>query len=149
MQSHYRSLEQAGTLGVLARLWRTLIVGVLALLALLSATVAIGQSSNDFDLACRGILASGGRVVESGDFAMTGTLGVPIVPPKDSATAPTYAVRSNNYGVRAGFLPAYPNGQRAAVAGTAQESAPAYSEQQMVQRLPIIEKFVRIVRGGC
>ncbi len=125
---------------------RTLIIAIIAGVALLSATVAIGQSSQDFDLACRSIIAAGGAVTSGGDFALIGTLGVPIAPAKESETAPTYAVRSTDFGLRAGFLPAYPNGQRATVAA---QRVPSSSEQAFVQRLPIVFKMIHLIRGGC
>jgi len=124
-------------------------IGIVAVITLLTATVAIAQSSQNFDLACRSIIAAGGRVSTGGNFAVIGALGGPIVPPKDSDTAPTYAVRSANFGVRAGFLPAYPNGQSAAVAGADYQTTPAHSEQTVIQRLPLLYKALYIIRGGC
>lgn len=124
---------------------RALIVAIVALLALLSATVAIGQSSQDFDLACRGILASGGTVSSGGSFAVIGAFGIPFAPPKNSDTTPTYAVRSNDFAVRGGFLPGYPTGHNIAATG----NAPTIDAQTNFQHLPWITKVGRIIRGGC
>jgi hypothetical protein len=131
------------------RRWRISVVLAVTFFALFAASVAIGQVSQSYDLACRGMLTAGGRVSATNDFAIIGALGVPVVPPKDSNTSPTYAVRSTDYAVRGGFLPAYPNGQAAEVAADAAQSAPAISEQATVQRLPIVRKAMRIIRGGC
>lgn len=128
---------------------RALIAIVVATITLLSGTIAFGQASQDYDLACRGILTAGGQTSASATHAVTGALGVPVVPPRDSEISPTYAVRSTDYALRAGFLPAYPNGQAAAVAATSQQAAPAIDEQATIQRLPIIFKVLHIIRGGC
>ena len=131
------------------RHWRLLIVLAVAVLTLVAASVAIGQVSLNYDLACRGMLTAGGGVNTTNDFAVVGSLGVPIIPPKDSDTTPTYAVRSADFAVRGGFLPAYPNGQRATLVTNAGESEPATGEQALVQHLPIVRKAMRIIRGGC
>jgi hypothetical protein len=117
------------------------------LFALLSATAVIGQNSQNFDLACRSILSAGGGNITGGNFGVIGALGMPIVPPKDSDTAPTYAIRGGNFAVRAGFLPGYPNQPDATVADAA--VAPAVPEQDFVQRLPLINKVRILIRGGC
>jgi hypothetical protein len=129
--------------------WRrgqTLILACAALIALLSTTVAIAQSSANFDLACRSILASGGGISSGDNFAVIAVLGLPMVPPQNSDTAPTYAVRSADFGVRAGFLPGYPNQQSATVVT---QSAPAAREETFIQRLPWLLRVQYIVRGGC
>jgi hypothetical protein len=128
---------------------RVLITVAVATFTLLSGTIAFGQASQDFDLACRSILTAGGGVSTNANYALIGALGVPIVPPKDSDTSPTYAVRSASYGLRAGFLPGYPNGQSAAVVETSQQDAPALDEQTIIQHLPRISKVLFIIRGGC
>jgi hypothetical protein len=124
---------------------RAPIILIVALIALLSATVAIGQASQNFDLACRSILTGAGGTIAGGNFAAIGAFGLPMVPPKDSETAPTYAVRSPSFALRGGFLPGYPNGA-GTVSATTMTVLP---EQELVQRLPIIVKMLRIVRGGC
>ncbi len=126
---------------------RSLVIALVTMLTLLSAAVAIGQVSQDYDLACRGLVASGGGVTSSGNFAVIGALGIPFAPPKNSDTAPTYAVRSADFAVRGGFLPGYPNGQSAGIADTG--TTPTNSEQATVQHLPLIFKMRRIIRGGC
>jgi hypothetical protein len=127
---------------------RALIVVAVALTSLLVATVAIGQASQNFDLACRGMLAAGGLVTSNSNFAVIGAVGSPIIPPADSTTAPTYAVRSTNFGVRAGFLPAYPNGVTAEAA--LQPSAAVHPAQgDGFVRLPLLFKVGRIIRGDC
>ena len=126
---------------------RILLLIAMTLVSLLAATVAIGQVSRDFDLACRGLLLAGGRVTSGGNFAIVGAMGAPIIPPKDSETTPTYAVRSASYGVRAGFLPAYPNDASADAA--LEHSDPLRSDQDIVQRLPILYKIGPLIRGGC
>lgn len=131
------------------RHWRRLTVLAVAGLALLAASVAIGQVSQDFDLACRGIITATGGASLSSNFAITGALGVPIAPPKETDTNPTYTVRSADYAVRGGFLPAYPNAQSAAVAAVDSQSAPAIIEADVIQRLPFVRKTMRIIRGGC
>jgi hypothetical protein len=128
---------------------RLFIAIAVATLTLLSGTIAFGQASQDYDLACRGLLTGGGRVSTSANYAVTGALGIPIIPPRDSQTSPTYAVRSASYGLRAGFLPAYPTGQTTAVAETSQQTTPVLDEQATIQRLPLIFKMLYIVRGGC
>ena len=126
---------------------RAAIITAVTLLALLSATVAIGQSSQDFDLACRGIIASGGTVSSGGNFAVIDAFGIPFAPPQNSDTSPTYGIRSADFAVRGGFLPGYPRGQSvtAATAGT----APTIGSQTNVQRLPFIPNLRAIIRGGC
>ena len=131
------------------RRWRVFVMSAVTLFALFAASVAIGQVSQSYDLVCRGMLTSGGRVSTDDNFAIIGALGVPVVPPKASDTSPTYAVRSTDYAVRGGFLPAYPNGQAAVVAADGSQSVPDISEQAMVQHMPIIRKAIRIIRGGC
>ncbi len=133
----------------LLRRWRQLTLLVVAGLALLAASVAIGQASQNYDLACRSILTATGGTTVSSNFAVTGALGIPIAPPKESNTNPTYAIRSADYAVRGGFLPAYPNEQSAAVTVSAAQSEPVMSEAGVIQRFPFIRKMTRIVRGGC
>ncbi|MCC6455170.1 MAG: hypothetical protein IT328_09535 [Caldilineaceae bacterium] len=128
---------------------RVLIAIAVATVTLLSGTIAFGQASQDYDLACRGLLTGGGGAIASANYAVTGAFGIPVAPPRDSQTSPTYAVRSASYGLRAGFLPAYPTGQAATVAETSQQRSPASDEQATIQRLPLIFKVLYIVRGGC
>lgn len=129
--------------------WRQLTLLMVAGLALLAASVAIGQASQNYDLACRGILTATGGTTMSSNLAVTGALGNSIVPPKESDTNPTYAVRSADYAVRGGFLPAYPNAQGAEVALAASKSEHFMSEAGVSQRFPFIRKMTHIVRGGC
>lgn len=141
---------------MLPQYWRKLrrsrayLVTLVAMIALLSATVAIGQASENFDLACRSIISSGNQTISNpgANFAVIGTLGLPMVPVKDSDTAPTYTIRNATHAVRAGFLPGYPNGQRVAIAEETINAANA-PDQLNQQRLPIIFKVGRLVRGGC
>lgn len=124
------------------------IIMAVALIALLSATVAIGQASQNYDLACRSILSAAGHTSWNATHAVTGALGMPIVPPRDSELNPTYAIRSTNFGLRAGFLPGYPSDLNAGTNGTSEEATPAQGDM-LVQRLPIISKTLYIIRGGC
>ena len=118
------------------------LVALLALtITFVSAKAAFAQFSQNFDLACRSIMTAGGGVMRGGNFAVIGALGLPMVPPADSSTAPTYAVRSTNYGVRAGFLPGYPNGQGQTM------TPPVIVNKNFVQRLPLLYKVAYIVRG--
>lgn len=129
---------------------RAFIVMAAALVSLLVATVAIGQASQNFDLACRGMLTAGGLVSTSGNYAVIGAMGSPIIPPTDSSTPRTYAVRSNSFAVRAGFLSAYPNDVSAADTATIQQSPPAGIEQGgFLQHLPLLAKAGQIIRGTC
>lgn len=123
------------------------LITLVAMLTILSATVAIGQSSANFDLACRSIISSGNQTMTNpgANLAVIGTLGLPLVPPKDSDTTPTYAIRNATHAVRAGFLPGYPN-QAIDIAAA---DAPASLDQGYQQRLPMLFKALRIVRGGC
>lgn len=125
-----------------ARIRLRVLVALLALtIPFVSTKDAFAQFSQDFDLACRTIMTAGGSVIRGGSFAVNGALGLPMVPPADSGTAPTYAVRSTNYGVRAGFLPGYPNGDGPAV------TPPVIVNKNFVQRLPLLFKVAYIVRG--
>jgi hypothetical protein len=145
-------LPQTSTIqSILQRLrrGRTLIVIAVALVSLLAATVAIGQVSQNYDLACRGMLVAGGTVSAIGNYAVIGAMGSPIIPPADSTTPPTYAVRSANYAMRAGFLPAYPTGGTAADSATLQQNAPDGSDQAASLRLPRVFSVGRIIRGTC
>jgi hypothetical protein len=126
---------------------RALALIVVTTVALLSATVAIGQASLAYDLACRSVISGGGGIVSGGVYGLHGTLGVPIAPPKEAELAPTYAVRSADFGLRAGFLPGYSNALSVSKAGVSEASASP--DQAFVQRLPWVTKFGRIVRGGC
>lgn len=156
LSQHWRNLRRS----------RAYLVALIAILTTLSATVAIGQSSDSFDLACRSIISAGNQTMTNSgaSFGVIGTLGLPMVPPKDSDTNPTYTIRNATHGVRAGFLPGYPNGQRVAIAeeiidGSNSEaalatvdatgSAPTIIDQSHQQRLPLIFKVVRVIRGGC
>lgn len=145
-QSPKRQVATLGFRRPLGRV-RTLIITLAAILAMLSATIVIGQSSQDFDLACRSIMSAGGGAITGGNFGVIAALGLPIVPPKDSETAPTYAIRGGNFAVRTGFLPGYPNQPGATTVDAA--AAPAVPEQDFVQRLPLINKVRILVRGGC
>jgi hypothetical protein len=136
---HSQQRGQVSFLRTLRR-GRTLVAGLVVVVALLTATVAIAQSSQNYDLACRSLMTAGGGVSTGTNFALIGALGVPIVPPGDASTAP-------NYGVRAGFLPAYPNSASAAVAEASQQAPPAHVEQNNVQRLPFIFGIQRIILG--
>ena len=120
---------------------RAIISLTVAFITLLSATVALGQASENFDLACRSLITASSGTITGGNFGVTAALGLPIVPPQDSDTAPTYAIRSTDYGVRAGFLPGYPTAQTSTATNT-----PA---QTYVQHLPLLYKVVYIIRGGC
>jgi len=126
---------------------QTLIVTVVALLTLLSATVAIGQASQDYDLACRSIMSGGGRIIGAGNFGVNGALGIAIAAPNDGSSPPTYSVHSADYGLRAGFLPGYPTGQAATAAVAT--IAPNQGDPQAVVHMPIIYGMIVAVRGGC
>jgi MFS family permease len=123
---------------------RTFFVTCAIMLALLSATVAIAQASQDFDLACRIFPSGGGGTITGGQFAVTGALGSSIVPPRESETNPTYSVRSANYGLRGGFLPGYPTGQSFAVTEVTVPSQSLFN-----QFLPTLYRVGDFVRGGC
>ena len=127
---------------------RLLVVSVIGILAILWASVAIGQAAEDYDLACRSVIAAAGGTITSGNFGIIAALGLPFVPPKDSETAPTYTVRGSTYALRAGFLPAYSTGETATSAA-ATTADPAPEQLDFVQRLPVIHKVARIIRGGC
>lgn len=120
---------------------RYLLTILVAVITLFTATEAYAQFSQDFDLACRSIMTGGGGVTSGGNFAIIGVLGLPMVPPADSASAPTYSVRSTSFGVRAGFLPGYPNGDAPVAA------PPNIIEKDFVQRLPLLFKVAYIIRG--
>ena len=122
---------------------RALIALVVTLFTLLSATVAFAQASSNFDLACRSLMTAGSSTMTGGNFGVTAALGMSIVPPRGPETPPTYAVRSTSYGVRAGFLPGYPNGQSALAASV------ETPDQSFVQHLPLLYKVVYLIRGGC
>lgn len=119
---------------------RAIITLTVALITLLSATVAFGQASVSYDLACRSLITASSGTIRGGNFGVTASSGLPIVPPQDSDTAPTYAIRSTDYGVRAGFLPSYPTTQSATI------NTP---DQIYVQHLPLLYKVLYIIRGGC
>lgn len=156
MQSSKSILAQLYTL---PKQWRNLrqsrgyLFALVTMLALLSATVAIGQSSQDFDLACRSIISSGNQTITNpgANFGVIATLGQPIAAPKDSDTAPTYSIRNTTHAVRTGFLPGYPTSQRIAIAEeTINANAPdAIDQGGYQQRLPLLFKVARVVRGGC
>jgi len=133
----------------LQRLHRTrgFILAAVALAALLSATVAIAQASQNFDLACRSIMSGGGGTRTSASFGVTAALGAPIALPANPDTFPTYSVRSANFGLRGGFLPGYPTDL--GVTTAAHTTTPAEVEQSLVQWLPRIFKTIFIIRGGC
>ena len=135
-------LRQALKRGQQRRLsWRYHMTILVAVITLFTVTEAYAQFSQDFDLACRSIMTGGGGVTSGGNFAVIGALGLPMVPPADSASAPTYSVRSTNFGVRAGFLPGYPNGDAPVSA------PPTIIEKDFVQRLPLLFKVAYIIRG--
>lgn len=122
---------------------RTYIIVLVATIAILASGVAIGQASQNYDLACRSVMTGGGGTVTSANYGVIAALGMPMVPPAD-ATPPTYSVRSANYGLRAGFLPGYPTG----VAATA--DSPSFIDQLTnITRLPLLFKEGSIVRSGC
>jgi hypothetical protein len=123
---------------------RTFFVTCAMMLALVSATVAIAQASQDFDLACRLFPSGGGGTITGGQYAVTGALGSSIVPLRESETNPTYSVRSTNYGLRGGFLPGYPIGQNSAIT---EVTVPA--QTPFNQFLPTLYKVGAFVRGGC
>jgi len=119
-----------------------------ALVALLSATVVIAQASQNFAIACGSIIDGGGGDVTSAHYSAITALGIPMVPPNDGSAAPSYAVRSANYGLRAGFLPGYSTGGQVSVA-TAATTAPNSGNVQAVTRMPIIYGMIRAMLGGC
>jgi hypothetical protein len=136
-----RMLQQCAHRGL--RRIRALILALATLVALLSATIAIGQASLDFDLACRSEMTATSVVASDSNFGVISALGLAVVPPRDSETQPTYSVRSADFGVRAGFLPGYADSESAAVANT------EIPNQPFVQYLPVVHRVVRMVRGGC
>ena len=121
----------------------SLLVIALTAAAILSASVAMGQASLDYDLACRSVMSSGGGTSTLGFYGLTSALGNPIAPVKETEINPTYSARSALYALRAGFLPGYPSKPAAAAANLTEP------EQNFVQRLPIIGKVLRVVRAGC
>lgn len=127
-----------------ARSIRTLAVVLVGVVTLLSATVAFAQVSKDYDIACRSWLTATGGTISNGTVSLSGALGVPIAPPRDSELTPTYSVRSPSYGLRGGFLPGYPTGLHKP---SVKLEPPA--QGNFVQRLPIIYKVMFVVRFGC
>lgn len=121
---------------------RTISLLLVALITMLTATVAFGQAAQDFDLACRSRMNGGGGISVGGNFGVLAAIGEPIAPQAETATLPTYSARSADFGLRAGFLPGYPT-------GTTAVTSASDPDQSFVSRLPILYNIVRIVRGGC
>lgn len=120
---------------VLARGWALLLV--VALLVLVGGGIAAAQSSFAFDLACRGVLTSGGgvNVYPSNNARMVGALGQSLA---GSSQGPTV-------GVHGGYL------HSVQPAMTTLTAAPATAPEQLnnTLSLPFISSFIRVIRGGC
>jgi hypothetical protein len=127
-----------------ARIIRMYAVVLVGLASLLSTTIVFAQVSKDYDIACRSWLTATGGTISNGSYSLSGALGVPIAPPRDSELTPTYSVRSPSHGLRGGFLPGYPTGLHKP---NVKLEPPA--QGNFVQRLPIIYKVMFVVRFGC
>lgn len=130
------AISQAG-----ARRRRLVILTVVALVALLSATVVIGQASQNYAISCGYVISSGGGSVASANFGVIGSLGNPIVPPN---TAPGYAVRSTNFSLHAGFLPSTSN-----TAAAASSISPNVGNAGIVTHMPFIANMIASIIGSC
>lgn len=122
---------------------RLLITLIATVTALLTTTVAIAQYAQDFDLACRSNFTASSGTITGGNFGVISAMGLPMVPPADSSTAPTYSARSSSFAIRAGFLPVYAPPQ-------ALRSSPInLPDLAFVQRLPRLYKVAYFIRFGC
>jgi hypothetical protein len=133
----------------IAKVWQRLrrsrayLLVLVGLIAMLTATVAIGQVSQNYALACRSLFTAGSGTMTNSNYGIIAALGMPIVPPADG-NPPTYSVRGGNFALRAGFLPGYPT----SVAASAE--SPSLLEQfSNFVRLPLIFKGGAIVGGEC
>jgi hypothetical protein len=117
-------------------LFRLALLALIILAALATTGVALAQSSVAYDLACRGVLDSGGgqSTGTGGNVGVIGAIG----------QSPAGAARSTNYGVRGGYI--QPSSPPAVAAAPAMIAADSQTGRTL---LPFLGKVMRVVRGGC
>lgn len=104
---------------------------------LLGSGIAYAQRSFAFDLACRGVLTSGGgvNVYPSTNVLMVGALGQPVA---GASQGPTV-------GVYGGYL----HSNRTPVTTSSDTLQLAPNDVETTVSLPFISSFIRVIRGGC
>jgi hypothetical protein len=125
---------------------RWVIFTLVALVALLLATVVVAQASQNFAISCGYVIDGGGGAIASANFGVVAALGNPIVPPNDGSAAPSYAVRSANFGLRAGFLP---NTTTTVASASTASISPDATLTSTITRMPFIANMIGFVIGSC
>lgn len=120
-------------IGVTPRRRRTLAILVTVCAAVLLAGVVVAQASENYDLACRGVLNSGGgyRITPSNSFAIIDAIGQPIAGISQNST----------YGVYGGYVHPFEPAQS--------PPKPPPPDLGNELNLPFLAKAGRIIRGGC
>lgn len=116
---------------------RGLVILAAACAAILLAGIVVAQASRHYDLACRGVLDSGGgyRVTPSQQFALVDATGQPIAG----------ISQSNRFGVYGGYIHPYKPAPSPSPEPPP-DPPPAFANKLT---LPFISQTMRVVRGGC